>query len=75
MPWETEKDKARRTVSYVVDGFTEGYYYEDVSDPGVFPVYAYSIEKQDYVLLQSYSSEEEARKLLKMIIPAAGREG
>lgn len=73
--WETEKDKFRRTVSYVVDGFAKGYYYEDTSDPGVFPVYAYSLGQQDYVLVQACDSEEKARKLLKMIIPAAGREG
>lgn len=75
MPWETESDKFRRTVSYVVDGFVKGYYYEDTSDPGVFPTYAYSLGKQDYVLIEAYSSEESAKKLLKLIIPAAGREG
>lgn len=72
--WETEKDKFRRTMSYVVDGFVKGYYYEDTSDPGVFPVYAYSLEDKDYTLIQVFSSEERARKLLEIIIPAAGRE-
>ncbi len=74
MPWETEKDSSRRTVSYVVDGFTKGYYYEDVSAPGVFPVYAFSINEQDYVKVQAYGSEKLARQLLQMIIPAARRE-
>lgn len=74
MPWETERDESRRTVSYVVDGFTKGYYFEDTSDPGVFPVYAYSLTEKDYVLVQVHDSEEKARKLLEIIIPAARRE-
>lgn len=72
--WETERDKTRRTVSYVVNGFVKGYYYEDTSDPGIFPVYAYSLEDKDYIMVQVYSSEEQAKRLLELIIPAARRE-
>lgn len=75
MPWETEKDKARRTVSYVVDGFAEGYYYEDVSDPGIFPVYIYNPREQDYTLTLPFDSEEKAREFLEGLVKTKGRLG
>lgn len=73
--WETERDKSRRTVSYVVDGLVKGYYYEDTSDPGVFPVYIYSLGDKDYKLISVMESEEKAKRWLELMIPAAGREG
>lgn len=65
--WEEERDKARRTVKYVVDGIVEGYYYEDKSDPGGYVVYAHNPNIGNYVDLGSFFSEEKAKERLKWL--------
>lgn len=70
--WEEEKDKARRTVHFVVNGQTVGYYYEDVSDPGVFPIYVWDHALQDFTSDDVCNSEREAKATLKLLVAMKG---
>jgi len=70
--WDVEKDKSRRTVHFIVDGQTVGYYYEDVSDPGVFPIYEYDHVLQDFKFAGVQDSEWEARSTLKLDLALKG---
>lgn len=63
--FKTESDRARRTVTYQVDGEVMGYYYEDGSDPGVFPIYVWFGDVDDFVLTDTVEDEEEAKSLLR----------
>ena len=66
--WEVEKDPYRRTVQMVVDGLTEGYYYEDRSDPGIFVVYVYHPDMETYVYVGSENFEDRAKRVLLSLV-------
>ena len=65
--WEDDSDKFTKVTQCVVDGLVEGYYREEVSDPGVYVVYAYNRGSGNYVNLGPFNSEAKARKKLEWL--------
>ena len=62
--FKTERDRSRRTVAYELGEEVMGYYYEDKSDPGVFPIYIWFGDAGDFELTDVVTDEKEAKALL-----------
>ncbi len=69
-----ERDRSRKISHLVVNGETEGYYYEDTSDPGIFVIYRYDSALRDFVFHGMKSTEKEAKAALRLEVASGYQE-